>query len=97
MDTRETMNTTIGPVECRVRWEPDDHPFDWGDIDPSPDERRAVEREGVWGCIVEIRRPACACCGRTDWEHGSSLWGVTAPYDTSYYRTVERECMGESA
>jgi hypothetical protein len=90
-------STTYGPVELRVTWEPDDHPFDWGDINPTPDERRAVEREGVWRCVAEIRRPACACCGRKEWEHGSSLCGVTSPGDDSYYRVIEREMMEEAA
>ena len=91
------MPATYGPVQMRVTWHPDLEPYDWGDIDPTLDERRAVEREGVWGCVVEIRPPACGCCGRTDWEHGSSLWGVTSPGDPSYYREIERECMADAA
>lgn len=87
--------TTYGPPEMRVRWEPDDVPFDWGDIDPSDDEREDVDVEGVWGCIVELRPPACGCCGRTSWEHAASLWGVTSPSDASYYGQVETELMSE--
>jgi hypothetical protein len=91
-----TMTTTYGPPEARVRWEPDDHPFDWGDIEPTDSEREDVDLEGVWGCVVELRPPACACCGRKDWQHGSSLWGVTSPGDDSYYRTVELDVMAEA-
>jgi hypothetical protein len=90
-----TTTTTYGPVEARVRWEADDVPYDWGDIDPTPDEREDVEIEGVWGCVVEVRRPACGCCGRADWEHGASLWGVTSPGDGCYYREVERDLLLE--
>jgi hypothetical protein len=84
---------THGPVEARVRWEIDDAPYDWGDIDPTADDWHYLEVHGVWGCIVEIRPPACACCGRTDWQHGASLWGIVG--DESYHREIERDLIAE--
>jgi hypothetical protein len=90
------MNTThtYGPAECRVTWEPDDMPFDWGDVNPTESEVREVELKGVWGCVVELRPPACACCGLKSWQHAASLWGVDG--DPTYCREVERDLMAEA-
>ena len=95
MNASTITTCTYGPVEARVRWEPDLEPYDWGDINPTPDEREAVEHEGVWGCVVEVRPPACGCCGRTAWEHAASVWGVTSPGDASYYREIESDLLLE--
>lgn len=93
-----SAHRTIGPPEARITWHTDDEPYDWGDIDPSDDEREAVEDEGVYGCVLETRGPACACCGvRMSWHHAASVWGVTSPGDPSYYHTIEAELMIEAA
>jgi hypothetical protein len=52
-----------------------------------------VETWGVYGCVLETRAPACGCCGRTDWEHAASLWGIVG--DADYHREVEAELMSE--
>lgn len=85
--------TTIGPAELRIRWEHDDEPYDWGDIEPTAEDWAYLETYGVAGCIVEIRPPACACCGRTDWEHAVSLWSIVG--DAAYHRHIERELIAE--
>lgn len=89
------MMATYGPPEARARWEEDLEPYDWGDIAPTEAERDAVNGEGVYGCIVELRAPACGCCGRTGWEYVASVWGVTSPGDDSYYREVAADLMLE--
>jgi hypothetical protein len=93
---QESTCRPIGPVAVRVRWEPDDQPYDWGDIDPTDDERDAVDAEGVWGCLVEVREPACPCCGRCEWEYGASLWSVTSPDDPGYYAEVAADVIAEA-
>jgi hypothetical protein len=89
---------TYGPPELRIRWEPDPEPYDIGDIDNAEDREAEVwayvDLHGVYGCTVELRRPACACCGRTDWEIGASLWGIVG--DDGYHREIERELMAEA-
>jgi hypothetical protein len=47
------------------------------------------------GCVVETRAPACACCGRTDWEVAESLWSIVG--DDSYHREIERDLISEVA
>lgn len=54
-----------------------------------------VETYGVLGCVIETRAPACGCCGRTDWEHATSLWSIVG--DDDYHREIERELMEEVA
>lgn len=86
---------TAGPVEARVRWEIDDQPYDWGDIEPTADDWDTLERLGVLGCIVEIRRPACACCGIKRWEVAESLWSIVG--NDAYHREIERDLFAEIA
>jgi hypothetical protein len=85
---------TYGPPELRIRWMPDEEPYDWGDIEPTEEDWDTLEREGVYGCVIELRPPACACCGRTDWQHATSLWSIVG--DDAYHRTIERELIAEA-
>jgi hypothetical protein len=89
------QSLTLGPVEARIRWMEDDEPYDWGDIEPTAEDWGYLETYGVMGCVVEIRRPACGCCGRTDWEVAESLWSIVG--DESYHREIERELLAEVA
>lgn len=54
-----------------------------------------VDRFGVYGCIVELRAPACAYCGHKEWEVADSLWGIVG--DGDYHREVERELVAEAS
>lgn len=81
---------TYGPPELRVRWVDDDEPYDPGDCDDA-ETWRYVELYGVVGCVVEVRPPACGCCGRTDWQHAASLWSIVG--DNDYHREIERELI----
>lgn len=114
--TTRTATHTEGPIELRIRWEPDepydpgdalkcdrhfDHRSRYGPADCADCAERAaevwsyVERWGVYGCIVQVRPPACACCGRTGWETAESLWGIVG--DEAYCRSIERDLMAEVA
>lgn len=84
---------TYGPAELRLTWRPDDEPLELGDI-PWEDWEPYVEAHGIYGCTVELRRPVCACCGRKDWEHAASLWGIVG--DDAYHREIERELISEA-
>jgi hypothetical protein len=86
--------TTLGPIELRIRWTEDPEPYDPGDCDDA-ETWAYVDTYGVYGCVVETRAPACACCGRTEWEHGASLWGIVG--DALYHAEVERDLMTEVA
>lgn len=90
------MSKTLGPVELRIRWVPDDeepqHGFD-DDDEMAKDFWSAVELYGVYGCVIETRAPACGCCGRTGWEHAESLWSIIG--DADYHREIERDLMME--
>lgn len=88
-----TEQLTYGPTELRVRWEPDSEPIECGDI-PEAEMYAAAEQWGVYGCIVELRPPACGCCGRTDWEHGASVWSVIG--DADYRAEVEADMIAEA-
>jgi len=85
---------TYGPPELRIQWQPDEEPYDWGDIDPTPEDWDELGRLGVFGCVVELRPPACGCCGRTAWEHAASLWSIVG--DDAYHREIERELIAEA-
>lgn len=43
-----------------------------------------IERDGVWGFVIEYRKPACGTCGRkADWEHVDSCWGFVGEIEES--------------
>jgi hypothetical protein len=86
---------TYGPVELRIRWMEDDEQYDWGDIEPTQEDWNYLDQFGVMGCVLQTREPACACCGRTQWEVAESLWSIVG--DDSYHREIERELMAEVA
>lgn len=86
--------TVYGPIEARVRWIEDEIAPDPGDVDPREFFRYA-EMFGVYGCVVETRRPACPCCGLKEWEHAESLWSIIG--DADYHREIERELLDEVA
>lgn len=86
---------TYGPAELRVTWHADDEPYDWGDIDPTPEDYAYLELYGVCGCVVELRPPACGCCGRTDWEYAADLWSIVG--DADYHREIERELIAAAS
>jgi hypothetical protein len=84
-----------GPVQARVRWEPDNEPYDWGDIGPTSEDYDYLEMHPPEGCIVEIRRPALLHpdAPAPQWEHAASLWSIVG--DDAYHREVERELIAE--
>lgn len=84
---------TYGPIEARVKWVVDEEPYDVGDAEDREDAARYVETYGVFGCVIETRKPVCACCGVAVWEHGASLWSIVG--DADYHREIERELMAE--
>lgn len=84
---------TAGPVELRIQWLEDTEPYDPGDFDDA-ETWEYVERFGVYGCVVETRPPACACCGAKTWEHAASLWSIVG--DADYHREIERDLMAEA-
>jgi hypothetical protein len=85
--------TVYGPPELRIKWEPDPEPLEPGDI-PLEEWAPYVDRYGIDGCVVELRAPACPCCGRTSWEHAASLWGIVG--DRDYHREIERDLILEA-
>ena len=91
------MTATYGPSELRVRWIADDEPYDPGDYDPADEAAiwAYVETHGVYGCVVETRAPACACCGLTEWQHAASLWSIVG--DDAYHREVEADLVAEAS
>jgi hypothetical protein len=89
-----TASAIYGPVELRVRWEEDPEPYDVGDAEDHIETAHYVETYGVCGCVVEVRRPACACCGFKQWAHAVSLWSIVG--DADYHREVERELISEA-
>jgi hypothetical protein len=62
----------------RIRIVPDNEPYDHGDS-PQEDidaDNEAVEREGLWGFVIEVRKVRGAF--HTDWEDMegvNSVWG----------------------
>lgn len=91
------MCKVYGPAELRITWQSDEE-------EPLHDDTlgeeymrefwRAVEIYGVYGCTVEIRKPVCPCCGRKEWEHAASLWGIIG--DDEYHREIEKDLMSEA-
>lgn len=46
--------------------------------------KRTIERDGVWGFVIEYRKPDCDKCGRQGaWEHVDSCWGFVGEIDDS--------------
>lgn len=68
---------TIDGIEIRV-WS-DEEPYDWGDIDPTDDERERLNVIGVTVHIAgeddEINVKACDGRGRS-FMIGAALWGI---------------------
>lgn len=79
-----------GPAELRITWEPDPEPYELGDAEDPAETVRHIETYGVFGCIVEMRRPACQ-----SWEPVASLWGVVG--NDEYWRAIEHELLKEAA
>jgi hypothetical protein len=88
-----TSIQTIGPAELRIQWLEDLEPYEMGDAEDAAETARYLDLYGVMGCVVETRRPACACCGVKQWEHAASLWSIVG--DADYHREIERELMSE--
>lgn len=83
-----------GPPEARISWHEDSEPIECGDI-PEAEMYALAQQYGVYGCVVELRPPACPCCGAKSWEHVASLWGIIG--DADYHRHIERELTDEAA
>lgn len=89
----EEQTKTYGPTELRISWREDPEPYDPGDCDDA-ETWAYVDLYGVYGCVVELRAPACGCCGRTAWEPAASLWSIVG--DADYHRSIERELIAEA-
>jgi hypothetical protein len=94
VSTPRNISIAQGPLELRVRWLDDDAPYDPGDCDTA-ETWDYVARYGVYGCVVETRKPACPCCGAKTWENAASLWSIVG--DADYHREIERELIAEVA
>ena len=87
----------------RLRWEPDDEPYDDSYIDTwdvSLEERnniriqlwRDIERDGVWGLIGEYRVST-----DSPWVQVDSVWGLIGQDDGGYRDDIRRTTYKEFA